>query len=115
MEALSWITPTKPSGSPIIRRSHSSTRVSSSVAAGEVCQIMHWAPSVAVSISASTEGGLELAGKKAKNPGCCQWVMPGTMRSRKSAKMRAMGSASSGGAAGSRAAISPGSTWALTG
>ena len=63
VEAVSWMTPLKPSGRPIIWRSQSSVRVSSSVAAGEVCHSMHWAPSVAVSISASTEGGLELAGK----------------------------------------------------
>ena len=63
LDALSWITPAKPSGRPIIWRSQSRTRVSISVAAGEVCHSMHWAPSVAVSISASTEGGLELPGK----------------------------------------------------
>ncbi len=63
LEAESWITPVNPSGRPIIWRSQSRTRVSSSVAAGEVCQSMHCAPSVAVSISASTEGGLEFAGK----------------------------------------------------
>ncbi len=57
------MTPVNPSGRPTIWRSQSSTRVSSSVAAGEVCQSMHWAPSVAVSISARTEGGLEFAGK----------------------------------------------------
>ena len=62
-EAVSWMTPTKPSGRPIMRRSQSRTRVSISVAAGEVCHSMHCAPSAAVSISASTAGGLELAGK----------------------------------------------------
>ena len=63
VEAVSWITPVKPSGRPSMPRSQSITQLSSSVAAGEVSQLMHWAPSVAVSISASTEGGLELAGK----------------------------------------------------
>ena len=63
LEAESWMTPLKPSGSPVICRSQSSTRVSISVAAGEVCQSMHWAPRVAVSISARTDGGLLLAGK----------------------------------------------------
>ncbi len=63
LEAESWIVPWKPSGRPVIRRSQSIMRVSISVAAGEVCHSMHCAASVAVSISASTEGGLELAGK----------------------------------------------------
>ena len=57
------MTPAKPSGRPIIWRSQSRTRASSSVAAGEVCQSMHCAPKAAVSISARSEGGLELAGK----------------------------------------------------
>jgi len=42
---------------------------SSSVAAGLVFQDIHWAPMVAVSISARIEGGLVLAGKYARNPG----------------------------------------------
>lgn len=63
LEAESWMPPVKPSGRPVIWRSQSSTRVSISVAAGEVCQSMHWAPRVAVSISASSDGGLEFAGK----------------------------------------------------
>ena len=63
LDAESWITPVNPGGRPVIWRSQSSTRVSISVAAGEVCQSMHWAPRVAVSISASTDEGLELAGK----------------------------------------------------
>ena len=62
-EAESWIVPAKPSGRPMACLSQSSMRVSISVAAGEVCHSMHCAPSAAVSISASTEGGLELAGK----------------------------------------------------
>ena len=63
LDAVSWMTPEKPSGSPIIWRSQSSTRVSSSVPAGEVCHNMQLTPRAAVSISASTEGGLEFAGK----------------------------------------------------
>lgn len=63
VEAVSWMTPAMPSGRPSIRRSHSSTRSSSSAAAGEVCQIMHWEPRPAVRISARTEAGLLLAGK----------------------------------------------------
>ena len=65
LDAVSWMTPEKPSGSPSICRSQSRTRVSSSVPAGDVCQSMQFTPRVAVSISASTEGGLELAGKYA--------------------------------------------------
>ena len=61
--AVSWIEPTNPSGRPIICRNHSIIRPSSSVAAGDVSHIMHWAPSVAVSISAKTEGRLLLAWK----------------------------------------------------
>ena len=57
------MTPEKPSPRPIIWRSQSSTRVSSSVAAGEVCHSMHCAASAAVTNSATTEGGLEFAGK----------------------------------------------------
>ena len=57
------MTPAKPSGKPMSTRSQSITRPSSSVAAGEVCHSMHWAAKVAVSISPSTLGGLELAGK----------------------------------------------------
>ena len=63
LDAESWITPANVSGSPIICRSQSSIRVSSSVAAGDVCQSMHWAAMAAVRYSATTEGGLELAGK----------------------------------------------------
>ncbi len=62
-EALSCITPSKYDGRPVIILSHSIIRSSSSAAAGEVSQIMHCAPSAAVSISARTEGGLEFAGK----------------------------------------------------
>ena|GEM_PF-4065011 len=63
VEAVSWITPVYFPGNPIIFPSQPITLSSSSVAAGEVSQLMHWAPRVAVSISASTEGGEELAGK----------------------------------------------------
>ena len=62
-DAESWITPEKTSGKPIIWRSQSVMRVSSSVAAGEVCQSMHCAASAAVTYSATIEGGLALAGK----------------------------------------------------
>ena len=43
VEAVSWITPVKLPGSPIISRSQSITRSSSSVAAGDVTQLMHCA------------------------------------------------------------------------
>ncbi len=63
VEAVSCMTPTQSEGRPSISRSHSITRSSSSSAAGEVCQIMHCAPMVAVNISASTEGALFPVGK----------------------------------------------------
>ncbi len=63
VDEVSWMTPVNASGSPSMVRSHSITACSSSVAAGDVCQDMHCAPSVAASISASTLGGLLFAGK----------------------------------------------------
>ena len=63
VEAVSWITPVKPSGRPSAMRSQSMTRCSSSVAAGEVCHNMHCAATVFARISASTEAGAALAGK----------------------------------------------------
>ena len=59
----SWITPVNESGRPTIWRSQSIILASSSVAAGDVCQSMHCAAMAAVTYSATTEGGLELAGK----------------------------------------------------
>ena len=99
---------------PIIWRSQSSTRVSISVAAGEVCHSMHWAPSVAVSISASTEGGLV-----AREVGEEIRVLPMGHSGQHDALEigddvgKRLGR--SVGAAGSLAAISPGFTWARTG
>ena len=63
VEAVSWITPAKLSGRPINRRSQSMTRVSSSVAAGLVCQSMALMPSPAESNSPRMEGPLLLAWK----------------------------------------------------
>ena len=63
VEAVSWMTPEKPDGSPIICLNQSRTTSSSSAAAGEVCQIMPWAPRPAVRSSPRTEAGLLLAGK----------------------------------------------------
>ena len=72
VEALSWITPSKLPGSPVRSRSHIIIFSSSSAAAGDVSQFIHWAPRAAVIISARTEGGLLLAGKYAKKLGLCQ-------------------------------------------
>jgi hypothetical protein len=55
VEAESWITPVNDSGSPTMRRSHSITTSSTSVAAGLVCQLIPWAPSPAAARSPSTE------------------------------------------------------------
>ncbi len=63
VEAVSWITPVKVVGSPTICRSQSITTSSSSVAAGEVCQLIPWAPSPAQTRSARTEARLALEGK----------------------------------------------------
>jgi hypothetical protein len=91
------------------------TRCSSSVAAGEVCHIIPWVDRVDTIISARIDGGLVLAGKKAKKEGCCQWVIPGiTMRST-SFMMRSKDSLSSGGELGSWRRMSPGETCDLTG
>ena len=62
-EAESWMTPEKPSGRPSAWRSQSITFVSSSVAAGEVCQSMHCAAIALTRYSATTETGAALAGK----------------------------------------------------
>ncbi|OQB51859.1 MAG: hypothetical protein BWX98_02516 [Candidatus Aminicenantes bacterium ADurb.Bin147] len=40
VEAVSWITPWRPAGKPSIPRSHSMTKSSSSVAAGDVSQLI---------------------------------------------------------------------------
>ena len=63
VEAVSWITPVKVEGSPTIWRSQSITTSSTSVAAGEVCQLMPWAPRPAQTRSARMEAWLVLEGK----------------------------------------------------
>jgi hypothetical protein len=63
VEAVSWMTPWNPSGSPINCPSHAIMRCSSSVAAGLVCHNMPLTPSPAESISPRMEGPLLLAGK----------------------------------------------------
>ncbi len=62
-EAESWMTPENPSGRPSAWRIQSTIRVSSSVAAGEVCQSMHCAAIAETRYSATTETGAALAGK----------------------------------------------------
>ena len=62
-EAESWMTPSKPSGRPSAWRSQSSMRVSSSVAAGEVCHSMHCAAIAETRYSATTETGAAFARK----------------------------------------------------
>ena len=57
------MTPWNPSGNPRAWRIQSTMRVSISVAAGEVCQSMHWAAMTDVRFSAIIEAGAALAGK----------------------------------------------------
>ena len=65
IEAVSLITPFQLLGNPIKSLNQSVTFSSSSVAAGDVSHIMHCAPIVEINISASIDGKLLLAGKKA--------------------------------------------------
>jgi len=67
--------------------SHSIILCSSSAAAGEVSQSMHWVPIAAVINSARTDSTELLAGKYAWKLGCCQWVIPGMMISSRSRRM----------------------------
>jgi len=106
--AVSAITPLNESGRPTIVRSHSMTTSSTSVAAGLVCQFIACGPSPDETRSASTDERSVLLGKKLKNPGWFQCVMPGrTMRSR-SAITSSISPPRSGGSCGSSAATSPG-------
>jgi len=59
-DALSWITPSNCSGSPIASRSQRTIMPSISVAAGEVCHSMHCAAMVLTNISASMDGAAAL-------------------------------------------------------
>jgi hypothetical protein len=63
IDAESCTAPVNDSGRPIICRIHSMTTCSSSVAAGEVCQLIPCTPSPAASRSPSTEARLVLDGK----------------------------------------------------
>ncbi len=112
--AVSWMTPVKPSGSPTRRRSQSRVTCSSSVAAGAVCHDITLVARTAATISASTAGGLALAGKYAIHPGCCQCVMPGITSASKSFQMAANGSAASGASGGRARRRSPGATAGVT-
>ena len=76
---------------------------------------MHWAPMVAVSISASTEGALAVDGKYAKKPGCPQCVMPGRIDRPKSAISWSVVLPSAGGDSGNILRMSPGFTSGVTG
>ncbi len=109
----------KSSGRPVSSASQSSTRVSSSVAAGLVDQSMPCTPRPADSSSPSTAGPEAFAGKYAKKDGDCQCVSPGRMMSSRSLKMSSQpdspASPSSGGCAGSFDATPPGATCERTG
>ena len=63
VEAVSWMTPSKAGGSPTIWRSQPITTSSTSVAAGEVCQLMPCTPRPAQTRSARIEARLVLDGK----------------------------------------------------
>ena len=63
VEAVSWMTPVKVAGNPTIWRSQSITTSSTSVAAGDVCQLIPCAPRPAQTRSPSTEAKLTLEGK----------------------------------------------------
>ena len=69
VEAVSWMTPSKSPGMPMASRSHSIIRCSSSAAAGEVSQIMHWAPmaEVRLPISDPFPGMMSRAGLENSN------------------------------------------------
>ena len=56
-EALSWITPLNPLGRSMACRNQSMITSSISVAAGDVCQSMHWDAIAFVNCSAIIEAG----------------------------------------------------------
>ena len=89
--------------------------VSISVHAGLVAHTIPLTASPAVTSSPRIAGGDELAGKKPKKPGDCQWVVPGSTIRSTSASSASKGSGSSGAERGSIAAISPGAVVASTG
>ena len=115
VEAVSCTTPANAAGSPIIWRSQSITTSSTSVAAGDVCQLMPCAPSPAAARSPSTEARLVFEGKYAKKPGWFQCVMPGTTASSSAAIASASRPPSAGGSSGKRARMAPGATGLITG
>ena len=121
LEAESWITPPPaPSlrnrrGSPHSSTSQSITRVSSSVQAGLEAHSIPCTPRPDDSRSPRIDGPVAGEGKKAKNPGACQWVRPGTMTRSRSSSTASNPSGAAGGDCGSPAAISPGCTRDRTG
>ncbi len=70
--ALSWMTPLNAAERPSIWRSQSMMTFSTSVAAGLVCQLMHWGPRPAATRSASTDDRSVFEGKYANQPGWFQ-------------------------------------------
>ena len=120
--AVPWMTPPpvllverKESGRPMARPSQSSTRVSISVQAGEVCQSMPCTPRPVERRSPRIAGPEELAGKNAKKWGDCQGVSPGRTMRWTSAMIASQGSGFSGAASGRLAATLPGATDGSTG
>ena len=65
-------------------------------------------------MSASSAGPEVFAGKNAWNPGCCQWVVPGSTTRSRSARTAAKSSGPSGGPGGSHERTSPGATSGTT-
>ena len=114
VDAVSSMCPCHCDGSPSRSASQSTTRYSSSVAAGEVRQMNATWLRVAAISSAMIPGGEAVVAKYAKNRGCCQWVTPGSKMSR-SARIASNDSASSGGAEGRAARIWPGDADGRTG
>ena len=121
VEAPAWSTPPP---APVVfhdwgtssrSTSQSSTWDSSSVDAGEVAHSIPCTPIPAAANSPSTAGGEVWAGKKANQPGCCQWARPGTTTRSRSARTASKGSGPSGASSGSLARTSPGSTASRTG
>jgi hypothetical protein len=80
------------------------------VDAGDVRQMKATELSVAARNSARMPGSAALLAKYAKNRGLCQCVVPGSRISSRSRRTSANGSPRSGGDAGRRLRISPGST-----
>ena len=85
------------------------------MAAGEVRHSIAFTFSAAVMVSPRMPGGDPLMPKYAMKPGWFQWVSPGTSTRSTSARIASSDSPCAGGCAGRAAAMSPGSTRAITG